>query len=438
MRSVKVLFFAALVFLFWCRAGEAQGKVYIDIDSPAFQRFSIAITDFQKLPGAAGREDLPAWFSDSIGQYLNMTGLFNVIGKKAFLQDPARMAAPGGRIEFADWTAIGAEYLVRGGHSLAGGSLVVEYRLYDVVKGEMIAGKEYSARADDRKTIVRKIAEDILLALTGDGSIFGTKIAFVLKKGQTSDIYIVNFDGTGLTQVTNFGTTTMSPRWSPDGQSLAFMSYRDGNPDLYVRRLRDYSTSKISSFRGLNLPGAWSPDGRRLLMTLSRDGNEEIYVKDLGGGAPRRLTREFSIDVSPTWSPDGRKIAFVSNRSGSPQIYVMDQDGKGVRRLTSEGNYNTSPAWSPKGNRIAYEGRKDGRFQILAVDENGGNFAALTTEGGQTESPSWSPDGRYVAFSQRIGGKSRICVMNANGSNVRVVYESGQGCISPAWSPRLK
>lgn len=438
MRSFKVLSWMSVIIFFWCQSGEALGKVYIDIDSPAFHKFPIAIMDFQKFGNVQVREDLPVWFSETLGGHLNMTGFFNIINKKAFLHDQRRATSPGGRIDFADWTVIGAEYLVRGVYHLTGQNLVVEYQLFDVVKGELLSEKKYTGRLDERKEITGKIAQEILLVLTGDGSIFNTKIAFVLKKNQSSDIYSINFDGSGLTQITNFGSTTLSPRWSPDGQSIAFMSHRDGNPDLYVRRLRDYGTSKMSAFKGLNLPGAWSADGRRMLMTLSRDGNEEIYLKEVGGGSPRRLTHEFSIEVSPVWSPDGRKIAFVSNRSGTPQIYLMDQNGNGVKRLTYEGNYNTSPAWSPKGGRIAYEGRREGRFQILSIEEDGSHFMPLGPAGGQNESPTWSPDGRYVAFSQKIAGKSRICVMNANGSNVRVLYENVQGCISPSWSPRLK
>ena len=438
MRSVKIFIYMAVIFFFLCQGMEAFGKVYLDIDSPAFQKYPIAITDFQKFSSAQTKEDLPVWLSDTLAQHLNMTGFFNIINKKAFLQDQGRATSPGGKINFADWTVIGAEYLVKGVYNLTGKTLVIEYRLFDVVKGELLSEKKYSGRMDDRKEIIRKIAQEILLALTGDGSVFNTKIAFVLKKNQSSDIYSINFDGSELTQITNFATTTLSPRWSPDGQSIAFMSHRDGNPDLYVRRLKDYATSKISAFKGLNLPGAWSADGKKMLMTLSKDGNEEIYLKDIGGGSLRRLTHEFSIDVSPAWSPDGRKIAFVSNRSGTPQIYLMDHEGNGVKRLTYEGNYNTSPAWSPKGNRIVYEGRKDGRFQIFSIDEDGSHSIQLSPAEGQNESPSWSPDGRYLAFSQKIAGKSRICVMNANGSNVRVVYENVPGCISPSWSPRLK
>jgi len=437
-KAGMVLWLLPLLFF---TGGQGVGfaeKVYIDIDSPAFQRFPVAIVDFEDLGSDAAKNDLSTGFSDVLSRYLDMTGYMRMIPRGAFLEDQKRFPYSAGKVSFPDWTVIGAEYLVKGGFSRKGQNLNAEVSLYDAVRGDRILEKRYTGRLEEQKELVRRMARDITQILTGDGSVFDTKIAFVVKQGRSSEIHTINFDGSGLTKVTNYGSTTLSPRWSPDGGTIGFTSYKDGNPDLYFRRLKDYSTRKISEFRGLNLLGGWSPDGQKVLLTLSKDGNEEIYQLDLVGGQLKRLTHEFSIDVSPVWSPDSRRIAFVSNRSGSPQIFVMDSDGARVRRLTFEGNYNTSPAWSPDGRRIAYEGSKNGRFKVFSISEDGGSLMQVGPETGDNESPSWSPDGRYVAFSQRGHGAGKIAVMNANGTNIRVLYENPAGCISPAWSPRLK
>ena len=437
-KAIRWLILPLLLLLSGAQSASAAGKVYIDIDSPAYQLFPVAVVDFQRLGGDPVQGDLSAWFSDTLSSYLEMTGYVRLIPRKAFLEDQKQFPYGRGKVSFADWTVVGAEYLVKGGFSQTSRSLRAEFRLYDVVKGEVLLEKRYTVRVEERKDLVRRIAREILLTLTGDGSVFDTKIAFVMKQGQSSDIYTINFDGSDLTKVTNYRSVTLSPRWSPDGQTIGFTSYKDGNPDLYLRRLKDYSTRKISESRGLNLLGGWSPDGGKLLLTLSKDGNEEIYRMDLGSGQLKRLTHEFSIDVSPVWSPDGRRIAFVSNRSGSPQIFVMDSDGAQVKRLTFEGSYNTSPAWSPKGNRLAYEGRKNGRFKIFSLSEDGSGLLQIGPEAGDNESPSWSPDGRYLTFSQRGHGAGKVYIMNANGTNIRILYENPFGCMSPSWSPRLE
>lgn len=435
---LKLIVCLVCISIILCMDFSAFGKVYIDINSPAFQKFPIAITDFKRTSEEGRQSDLSSWFSDNLAAYLSMTGFFNIISKKAFLEDQKQIGSAAEGIRFADWTAIGAEYLVKGSYLHSGKDLITEFRLFDVIKGEVITAKRYTGTIEDKNEMVRKFAGEILYALTGDKGVFDTKVAFVLKKGQTSNIYTINFDGTDLARITNYQSLTLSPRWSPDGKYISFTSYRDGNPDLYIKAINGAKAEKIAGFEGINLSGSWSSDGKKLLLTLSKDGSENLYIMDLGNRNLKRLTKNFSIDVSPTWSPDNRKIAFVSNRSGSPQIYIMDADGNNIKRLTFHGNYNTSPSWSPRGDRIAYEGSINNCFQIFSINEDGSDPLQLTFDNVSNESPSWSPDGRYLVFSSRGNGKYRICVMNVNGSNVRILYENASGCISPSWSPRKK
>ena len=438
MRKMKMYTIALLgiilLALGWNQT--ASGKVYIDIDSPAFQKFPIAIPDFKNLSGDKDNKNLSVWFSDALAKKLGLTGFFRVISKNSFLEDLDRAGITAESIRFSDWVNIGTETLVKGGFQYDGKELSAEFRLFDVILGKIIVGKKYWGKFEDREEMVVKFASEVLLALTGERGVFGTKIAFVLKKGKTSEMYTINFDGSELSRITYYGSITLSPHWSPDGQSISFTSYKRGNPDFYIMDIAKRTARKTSSFRGLNLSAPWSPDGRKILLTLSKDGNEEIYVLDTASKKLERLTRNPSIDVSPTWSPDGRKIAFVSNRSGSPQIYLMDADGNNVRRLTYEGSYNTSPSWSPRGNRIAYEGATNGCFQIFSINEEGSNILQITSDG-SNESPSWSPDGRYLVFRSKKDGKFRICIINFNGSNMRVLHEGVHIHNCPSWSPRL-
>ena len=427
-----------LILVLALAPSQAWGKVYLDIDTPTFQQFAVAIPDFQiSSEKEQAKEINGAAISDALSNYLKMTGFFNALNKKAYPDDQKRLPeGPAGVDYFSDWRIIGTEYLVKGSLQDQGNDLVVmEFRLYDVVKAEFILGKKYKGKRIDIALMTRTFAGEILLALTGEGGIFSTRIAFIMKKGNNSDLFSVNFDGSGLVREREGKNILMSPRWSPDGRYLSFTSFEDGNPDFFVKDMVHSTVAKISSYKGINLSGGWSPSGRKVLLTLSKDGNEEIYVLDFANSLVQRLTSSFAIDVSPVWSPDGGKIAFVSNRSGSPQIYIMGADGSNVRRLTFEGNYNTSPAWSPKGDRIAYEGRVDGRFQIFTIGVEGENVKQLTFGDHDNYSPTWSPDGRYIAFNQ---SRKTICVMNANGSNVRKLFEGKGDSVLPYWSPQFK
>lgn len=423
----------AVTAIFLLNCANAYGRVYIDIDSPGFQKFPIAVTDFVKLNGADDKGKLASWFSDTLGNALNITGYFNVISKKAFLEKPSLNL---GQIYFADWSVVGAEYLVKGAYSTKQKSLTAEIRLYDVVKGEIVVGKKYTGLIDDGREIVLRFANEIIYALTGEKGIFDTKIAFVVKKGKTAELHTIRFDGSELVKITDHRALMMAPRWSPGNRQLAFTSYKNNNPDLYIADFLNGRISRVSQLRGLNLAGGWSPDGKKILLTLSKDDNEEIYCLEVATGKLQRLTYNESIDVSPTWSPDGKKIAFVSSRSGGPQIYIMDAGGGKATRISFEGSYNTSPSWSPKGGRIAYESRHNGRFQLFTMKEDGSDPVQLISEQGDCESPSWSPDGRYLVYSLRSGRRHSINVINANGANKRVLYNSPDGCLAPSWSDR--
>lgn len=436
-KKIFTCFLAVLIF--FCAGNQCLAIVYIDINAPSFQKFPIAITDFKKTEGDLRKEDLSVWFSDTLGKYLTMTGFFNNISKKAFLEDQSQAKKSKESIDFSSWTAISADYLVKGGYRYAGGNLNAEFRLYDVTKGELIVGKQFTCKIEDKLYIIRQFAREILLALTGDGDVFDTKIAYVMKTGRTSDVYVINFDGANLAKVTNERSLTMTPRWSPDGKYISYTSYSSGNPDLYIKPLYATGTKKIAGFQGINLSGSWSRDGTKILLTTRKDGNEEIYSMELATGKLERLTNHLSIDISPAWSPDNNKIAFVSSRSGSPQIYIMDADGSNVKRLTNDGPYNTSPNWSPAGKKITYEGRVNGHFQIFTINEDGSQNTQLTADyRADYESPTWSPDGRYLTYSLIRGSKSGIYIMNANGSNVRLLFEGRSKSIGTSWSPRMK
>ena len=438
----KRVLILTLIFFFcaWpiC-SNRADSKVYVDIDSPAFRLIPIAICDFHPASGPVGHVASETTVSERVKKDLTLTGLFNILNKQSFLENPDAVSTTAvGKIRFADWLAVGADYLVKGRIFQKDREITVEAYLYDVARGELIFGKKYQAPAEKTKAVARAIASDIMLALINDAGDFNTEIAFVSKTGLRSDIYAVSYDGADVRKVTHHQSILMAPRWSPDGNGMAFTSFKRGRPEIYFLNLKNRAEKRLASFGGLNLCGSFSPDGRKLLMTLSKDGNEEIYALDVQTLQLQRLTRHSAIDVSPSWSPDGKQIVFVSNRGGSPQIYTMDADGNNVKRITYKGSYNSSPSWSPRGDRIIYEGLTADRYQIFSVDTEGNNPAQLTSDNANNESPFWSPSGRQIVYVSRKHSGSQILIMNANGTNPRLLYEQSNRLAMPAWSGRLR
>jgi Tol biopolymer transport system component len=163
----------------------------------------------------------------------------------------------------------------------------------------------------------------------------GQKIVFVngtlpAATGAPTDLHVVRIDGTGQTNLTNTPSVSeVAPAWSVDGK-IAFVS--DNN--IFVMNGDGSGRTQLTNFAPEGVePGDpnwspdqyrrpsspnWSPDGSRLVYALSasRVPGEDIYDNKLqsinadgsgvtdGGGCCK-------MPQGPVWSPDGRYI--VSN-----------------------------------------------------------------------------------------------------------------------------
>ena len=315
------------------------------------------------------------------------------------------------------------------------GKLALSAQLVDLGSGETIFERYYRQEAAFPRSLAHRLADDVVLTLTGKTGIAHTLIAFANDSTGHKEISLMDYDGANRRKLTSYGSISLLPRFSPDRKALAFTSFKDGNPDLFRMDLAAGKVETISADQGLNLGGGYSPDGTQLLMTLSRQKSPNLYVKNLSDGSVARLTQHFGADSSPTFSPDAGQVAFVSDRSGNPQIHLLDMTTQRVKRLTNL-NWCDSPAWSPTGEWIAFAGRahhKD-KMDIFLVDITGNQIRQLTHGEGANENPSWSPDGRFIAFSSTRNKRAELFVMDADGSAPHRLADLPGNTTTPTWS----
>jgi Tol biopolymer transport system component len=98
------------------------------------------------------------------------------------------------------------------------------------------------------------------------------------------------------------------PSWSPDGGKIVFVSNRDvyehyGDREVYVMNADGSGQTNLTSRPGIDQGPAWSPDGSRIVFTSSRDGNFEIYVMNADGSGGTRRTTNAAEDQAPDWQP---------------------------------------------------------------------------------------------------------------------------------------
>ena len=417
----KIIFF--VILMIWPRVGHSL--VYIDINTPGQQKIPIAISSFV----IKGDKQIALEAQSILEQDLKYTGFFNILSPEIFLENTPTL-----EIDFKKWQLIGAYLVVKAKLEIAPQVINLEMRLYDASQGIMLVGKRYQGKKNALRFMVHKFADAMMEALSGEPSIFQTKIAFVYKYNNTKEIFVTDFDGYNPHPLTKFKTICLSPKWHPNEKKLLFTSYKKGKPEIYLLDLAKGEAKRLICHSNLNITPAWSPDGNRIAVTLARGKKQGIYLTDKHGKIIKCLVQSEGINVSPTWSPDGKKIAFVSDRGGTPQIYTLNLVSNKIRRISFSGSYNTSPAWSPKGDFIAYAGLKDGHFQIFVVSMDSGEIKQLTFDETNHESPSWSPDGHFLAYSQN----EKIYILRLTDGSSFPILSLPEGQLQPSWSPRLK
>jgi dipeptidyl aminopeptidase/acylaminoacyl peptidase len=228
------------------------------------------------------------------------------------------------------------------------------------------------------------------------------KIAFVSDRDGNAEIYVMNPDGTGQTNLTNNPADDRTPAWSPDGKKIAFSTNRSGFFEIYVMRSDGSDLTQLTSSPSFNARPAWTADGRNIVFQTNRDGNLEIYRMNSDGSGQTNLTRNPADDLFPATSPRGAQIVFSSFRSGSDRLYTMNADGGAVRALSDGPVQAYEASWSPRGNELVFRG-DDGPgatdSDLYLAHSDGSGLRRLTNTASRVEfKPAWSPDGARIVF----------------------------------------
>lgn len=216
----------------------------------------------------------------------------------------------------------------------------------------------------------------------------GARLAFFSEHDGRPEIFVMNADGSDLTQVTcggavptaldEFGDLT----WSPDGTRLAFA----GTPGIYEVRLDGSGTvqmiANLAEVETLN----WSPDGARLAATTQ--GALTVINLDGTGGYPVPTVKAFGAD----WSPDSAWLVITDEID----LWTITPRGETPTRLTRLEQpwpiYH--PSWSADGGRVVFEYRdmQDYHWQLAVVNVDGSGLTVLPiSRSGLLLNPEWQP-----------------------------------------------
>jgi uncharacterized repeat protein (TIGR01451 family) len=266
----------------------------------------------------------------------------------------------------------------------------------------------------------------------------------------SSEVYVINVDGTGRYSLSGSDGFNSRPAWSPDGTRISYLhSIYNPNTDAmnYIRIVNPDGTNLITVTRAedeRDFAPEWSPDGTKLVFVRAgADSCNDIYTVDSDGSDLLRLTDDaFSHSLNPHWSPDGTRISFGSDLSEGAVLEIINADGSGRTALNipSEGGaYYSSGVekWSPDGTRLAFayviDWGESGNVCVINTDDTGFHCFGNALEFNQN--PDWSPDGTRLAFTSRRNGVNSIDIINVDGTG-RVDLTNQDGYYgTPKWRP---
>jgi len=414
----------------------AQGAVSIDIRRGVDQRSVVAVPPFLAQPGL---ENAAREMAQVVVYDLEFSGLFVSLPAAEYPPGFAGFDPDVAKVNLDPWRQTRAEYVVHAVVTLEGDTLLAELRLFDLLSKQQVLGRGLRAQRDLPRLLAHRFTEEVIRYIDGTPGIGTTEISFSAISGPNSkEIFVADYDGANMLQVTQHGTVSIMPQMSPDGTRIAYLSYKDRYCFLYVYDRRTGKSTPLSKEVGLNAAPAWAPDGSRLAIVLSKDANTEIYLRNADGSGLTRLTNNKNGDTSPTFDPSGQRIAFVSDRGGTPQVWVMNVDGSGAQRLSVQGGNSYDPEWSPDGKWIAYVAERRGEgLEIYIMDaQTGQSWQRLTNSQGSNESPSWSADGRHVIFSTTRNGRAELYSYTIKTGEERPVPNVTNRAQGPSWGPR--
>ena len=259
------------------------------------------------------------------------------------------------------------------------------------------------------------------------------KLVFTCFINQIDQICLMNADGSGRKQLTEFDATSFYASLSPDGDTIYFSSKQGGSFDIYSMNIRGKGVRRITSGIGSSYAPERSPIDDLIIFANESDGVQRIWVVRSNGNNPHPITNG-PADIDPTLSPDGMLIAFASARTGQRQLYIMDRDGSNVRQITNLPDMGGRSTWSADGRKLAFYAGPAENHNIYVINADGTGLVQLTN-GGDNLGPSWSPDGNWIAFTSFRDGNNEIYVIHPDGTGLTRLTTSSVSDWQPRWGP---
>jgi WD40-like Beta Propeller Repeat len=178
----------------------------------------------------------------------------------------------------------------------------------------------------------------------------GKKVAYTFAWPGGFEIYTMNLDGSDRKPVTS-RSLDEAPAWSPDSKKIAFDSLRSGW-NIWVVNADGSGLTQVTKFSGrIAISPVFSPDGKSIAFSTIAAGTAwEIWVVGVDGSNPHKLVGTIGSDRNnSTFIAAWRKGKFlIGGYAGNWDPYfVPDTGGEPVPVIQVDKDDKPSDWWSP-------------------------------------------------------------------------------------------
>ena len=204
-------------------------------------------------------------------------------------------------------------------------------------------------------------------------------------KFDNPDIFYHDLDSGSRAAVSRYSGLNGSPAISTTGK-MAMVLSKGGSPDIYVSDLNGANLKQLTFTPEDESSPCWSPDGQWICYATKVRERRSLMKIPVGGGTPQRIAIDGAINPSePDWSPDGKNIIFTCQRADFELCLVPAEGGVATTLIAGE-----DASWAPNSRTIVFTRRKNGRRFLSLLDVGTKHLKDVAQLSGNCSQPSWA------------------------------------------------